>query len=1266
MAQVVSCSRRIENRVSSLRLDHCEASIRSGIPRMLDRSAPVGEGVCMHRLVAAVTVLIHFCVQSIPHVSAEEATLPIENVIIESEGYGEAGRTESGSMIPTASSSGTSLHIISPTGATVIEPVVESGAVLASAGSGSTMTGAALAGTGNVLAADVPYEAPVPAPASPVRVIVTEAMWMGSDRSTADEWVEVAAFSSGSAMLPRSLSGWTLVSVRAGVETTLARLRPEHVAASGSVFVLANAPAASSRLSHEPSLVTTAMSLPNTQLLLRLKDASGAVMDEVDDGIGTPFAGANPSGGAKASMERIAPWAPGNAQASWKTATLSIGFDEGVPIYGTPGALGPVRIDAPPPADVPVTPPPPVVVPPALRLTELMANPPGADTDEWIEIGSFDPLQVELSNLALRIGTVRFGLSGTLAPGEHRRFGKLLTGLPLPNSSGTVELLWRDRPIDAWTYGESAEGVSLGRAVDGTVAHLCVPSPDAPNTGASLDPHIAVQSSSASAGKLSLNLEARVAAGSLAGATCSWVYPDGYANASCNPPSHSMPGPLLGDVLLTVRDYCGNTLVRTLHVDIAGKLDDDREREGPVCVPAAFTGVVVSEFVPNPVGDEALGEWIELSNPSEVEKPLCGWSLDDGERGSDPYPLDRWRLPPGASLVLPREETGISLNNDADAVRLFAPLRGGGSGAYEIVRFTGSPEGASHARRADGAWLWTHDPTPGAGNRFPDVRWPEQVLARIAAAMPNPDGPDADGEWVELENLTPYPLPVTGWSLETASDRVPLESAVLGPKERLRIPAPTLANGEGFARLVDRDGLTHSVLAWNNAKDGVAERYPQPVAHVSGFSFVSSDDCRRWIVKNPDGSTGSVMLAGISIDEYKKCIDYVSVVIEDKKIDLEMYSYYGESSAFLHGTDIASLLVRNGFAFPDEERPSPFAERYRLDESEARSQRRGAWSDDIRAALIDEGRTAAAFRRVLASEGLLIRTSVASGVIDPGAVVEIETNVPASVWVATGSGEYQPYASPIAIEGDVVLRIRAASDVQTASGFSLTIESFQPYEIRKSLYPSLYVSEAYPSPNAGESEWVELWNPHREPVSLLGWSIDDVETGGSKPTTFEPGVVLAPGERRIFGALPISWNNTGDEIRLIDPNGWEVHRLTYESVKKGRAVAVTFDRHGDPLGQCPTARATPGAENRCAEEPLTAKKSKTPKRSVVRTATMGVRYRNLLAENVADAPRGRFAELLGAMAGRYTAEMPVRRIALGALVLAVIGLLLLRMLRKGH
>lgn len=1156
----------------------------------------------MRRSIIAAILLIQFCVQFIPLAIADE------DIVLFSDGG-------SGSIVVPAAESGSSLPV----------PASESGAVRTTSSGAVMVSSGAVVGTGAV-AASVPPAVSQPVSASffPVRVVVSEVMWMGSDLSTADEWVEIAGFGSGADILPRSVSGWTLLAVKAGVETPIAKL-PDVALGSGAAFAIANAHASASRLLDEPSLVTTAMSLPNTQLLLRLKDASGAVVDEVDDGVGVPMAGANPSGGgAKASMERVDPWKRGSAVSAWKTATLSLGFDDGPPIFGTPGRLGlvPSASSSAPtstgsfvasssassssvPVGVPVL---PVQAPPAVRLTEIMANPPGVDADEWIEIGSFESEAVDLAEFSVRTGTAKHPLSGALSPGMYRRIGKLESGLPLPNSSGTVELLWRDKVIDAWTYAETAEGISLGRTSEGVVTPQCVPSPEGPNTGAPLDPSIRIQESSAGGGRASFNLEAAASAGSLAGAACSWVYPDGYANGSCNPPSHSMVGPVYGDVILTLRDYCGNTVVRTMRMEIAGK--PTKDDDAFACVPGAFTGVVVSELLPNPTGHDDAAEWIEIQNLTPEERSLCGWSVAD--EAGDPYRLDRLRLPGGELLLLPRPETGIALNNDRDAVYLYSPQASGGSGAYQIVRYVSAPEGRSYARRNDGVSLWS-TPTPEAPNVFDAVLRPVSVEARIVQVMPNPRGADTDGgEWIELRNETAYPLPLTGWRLRVGNDEASLDGVILSPKETKRIASPiALGNVDAFVRLVDRDGLAVSTFAWASAAEGRSISRPRSDAYVSELSLIASDDCVSWSAETHGHVRLDVRISGISVPDISKCIFFISALSKENKFEYEMYSYLSGSTLLIQGTDVASLLLREGMALVDHSGTSPFLDAYALDEREAREGRRGIWAQEESEALIDENRSVDAQRAVLARDGLLIHIDPAPGVIEPGASVMLSSNVPSTIEVATGTGAFRGYAGPIVVERDSVLRIRAVANVQSSTGSTYFYNSFQPFYMMKNRYPTLLVSEVYPSPKEGESEWIELWNPTNEQMSLAGWSIDDLEDAGSRPDRLPFDAVLEPGERRAFSGSTVAWNNMGDEVRLIDPKGRVSHALSYGPVKKGMSYAASFFATGRVRGGCMTAESTPGARNECVNSPLPIRSKKNSTKAASKPS-IRVRYRNVV------------------------------------------------------
>ena len=162
--------------------------------------------------------------------------------------------------------------------------------------------------------------------------VINEVMWAGSDQSTADEWLELLnPFDH-----PVDLGGWTVTFVdSSGAERTMLTIPSGTILEQDSYYLIANDPASNSRLVVDANLVTTAVSLANSKLLLRLRDEAGTVIDTVDDGVGNPFAGSNTA--PKASMERIDPLISGNVASNWATATVALGFDDGAPLLGTPG-----------------------------------------------------------------------------------------------------------------------------------------------------------------------------------------------------------------------------------------------------------------------------------------------------------------------------------------------------------------------------------------------------------------------------------------------------------------------------------------------------------------------------------------------------------------------------------------------------------------------------------------------------------------------------------------------------------------------------------------------------------------------------------------------------------------------------------------------------------------------------------------------------------------------------------------------------------------
>ncbi len=125
------------------------------------------------------------------------------------------------------------------------------------------------------------------------------------------------------------------------------------------------------------------------------------------------------------------------------------------------------------------------------------------------------------------------------------------------------------------------------------------------------------------------------------------------------------------------------------------------------------SSVIISEFLPNPVGSDEESEWIELFNQSNQIANLTDWQLDDQFEGSHPF------IFPANSLISPRQfllilrpVSKIALDNDCDQVRFFYP---NGSLASEISYQGQTEEGSAIA--FDGRdYFWTRQPTPGAAN----------------------------------------------------------------------------------------------------------------------------------------------------------------------------------------------------------------------------------------------------------------------------------------------------------------------------------------------------------------------------------------------------------------------------------------------------------------------------------------------------------------------------------------------------------------------
>ncbi len=151
-------------------------------------------------------------------------------------------------------------------------------------------------------------------------LLIGEVAWAGSSLSSADEWLELWNLGD----TPLDLSGYRLE----GASASPIVFDQAHVIAPQSAFLIANYDASDekSSIATTTHLVSTAVSLSNSTLSLRLFDANDVLVDELPSD--TPPAG---SSSPKATMIRSA------LDMAWLSATTTNFMKTDITDLGTPG-----------------------------------------------------------------------------------------------------------------------------------------------------------------------------------------------------------------------------------------------------------------------------------------------------------------------------------------------------------------------------------------------------------------------------------------------------------------------------------------------------------------------------------------------------------------------------------------------------------------------------------------------------------------------------------------------------------------------------------------------------------------------------------------------------------------------------------------------------------------------------------------------------------------------------------------------------------------
>ncbi|TAN56994.1 hypothetical protein EPN15_05675 [Patescibacteria group bacterium] len=274
-----------------------------------------------------------------------------------------------------------------------------------------------------------------------------------------------------------------------------------------------------------------------------------------------------------------------------------------------------------------------------------------------------------------------------------------------------------------------------------------------------------------------------------------------------------------------------------------------------------LSSIIFNEVYPNPP-DEST-EFIELKNASGFAGSPLGWKIKDAS--GDEYNLPDKEIANGALWVIPKLESGISLNNDGETLSLINP-----AGAIAAtLSIPAAPESQSYARSGAESFEWTIALTAGVENVFTQaISAPVEIAApantnssasninasnsngsvnantstsantnsskitidfsviKLSELMPNPAGDDADGEWIELYNGGDKDIDLAGGSLSDASGKaytIPKNTNIAAKSHKVfyrKLTGIVLNNDQDAIDLKDSSGKKIDSVSYADGAEG--------------------------------------------------------------------------------------------------------------------------------------------------------------------------------------------------------------------------------------------------------------------------------------------------------------------------------------------------------------------------------------------------------------------------------------------------------------
>ncbi len=244
--------------------------------------------------------------------------------------------------------------------------------------------------------------------------------------------------------------------------------------------------------------------------------------------------------------------------------------------------------------------------------------------------------------------------------------------------------------------------------------------------------------------------------------------------------------------------------------------------------------LVVNEVLPDPVGDDAAGEFVELHNLSAQTIALDGLRLDDADGGSTAYVIPSGTtIAAGGYRSFPRSETKLAFNNDGDTARL---LTADGAVMHATTYEDVPREGAAWARR-NTAYEWTLSPTGGSANSFTPLPTPTPKATAGSASSPRASAQSARA------SVSPTP---TGSALSTTRE-ASSGSAIQKEGNTGSVAGKSTAQAARQRRAANSDGRMEEEQPEETAQEASASPTPTIAGASSRRMFLSTPALLAWV-----------------------------------------------------------------------------------------------------------------------------------------------------------------------------------------------------------------------------------------------------------------------------------------------------------------------------------------------------------------------------------------------------------------------------------